>query len=91
MQILGRQRNAMLAFLIVGLLIGALAGYLTRPESAEIRIGPVQIEVTGKGIARDDGGPLTSSQVQHIALIALIGGIIGLGFGYAIDRGKLKV
>ncbi|MCC6949495.1 MAG: hypothetical protein IT539_17190 [Bradyrhizobiaceae bacterium] len=90
MQILGRQRNAMLAFLVVGLLIGALAGYLTRPESAEIRIGPVQIEVTGKGIARDSGGELTSSQVQHIALITLIGGIIGLGFGYAAERGKLK-
>jgi hypothetical protein len=79
----------MVAFLVIGLLLGALAGYLTRPESAEIRIGPVQIEVTGKGIARS-GDSLTSSQVQHIALLALIGGAIGLGFGYAIDRGKLK-
>ncbi|MEX0589506.1 MAG: hypothetical protein WD207_00310 [Xanthobacteraceae bacterium] len=89
MQILRRQSNAMLAFLVIGLLIGALAGYMTRPESAEIRIGPVQIEVTGKGVARN-GGDLTSSQVQHIALIALIGGVIGLGFGYAVERGKLK-
>jgi hypothetical protein len=89
MQILRRQSNAMLAFLVIGLLIGALAGYMTRPESAEIRIGPVQIEVTGKGVARN-GGDLTSSQVQHIALIALIGGAIGLGFGYAVERGKIK-
>ncbi|MEX2128952.1 MAG: hypothetical protein WD871_12035 [Xanthobacteraceae bacterium] len=89
MQILRRQSNAMLAFLVIGLLIGALGGYMTRPESAEIRIGPVQIEVTGKGVARN-GGDLTSSQVQHIALIALIGGVIGLGFGYAVERGKLK-
>jgi len=81
----------MLAFLVVGLLIGALAGYLTRPETAEIKIGPVQIEVTGKGIARDRGGELTSSQVQHIALITLIGGVIGLGFGYAVDRGRFRV
>jgi hypothetical protein len=79
----------MVVFLLIGLLVGALAGYMTRPESAEIRIGPLQIEVTGKGIAsRNDG--LTSSQVQHIALITLIGGLIGLGLGYAVDRGKLK-
>lgn len=89
MQINKRQSNAMVAFLVIGLLIGALAGYLTRPESAEIKIGPVQIEVTGKGIARG-GDSLTSSQVQHIAMIALIGGIIGLGFGYAVDRGKFR-
>jgi hypothetical protein len=82
--------NAMVAYAVVGLLIGALAGYLTRPESAEIRIGPVQIEITGKGIDRG-GGDLTSSQVQHILLIALIGGLIGVGLGYAVDRGKLKV
>jgi hypothetical protein len=79
----------MVVFLLIGLLVGALAGYMTRPESAEIRIGPLQIEVTGKGIAsRNDG--LTSSQVHHIALITLIGGLIGLGLGYAVDRGKLK-
>jgi hypothetical protein len=89
MQILQGRSNAMVAFLVIGLLIGALAGYMTRPESAEIRIGPLQIEVTGKGIARNDG-ELTSSQVQHIALIALIGGAIGLAFGFAVDRGKLK-
>jgi hypothetical protein len=89
MQILQRRSNAMVAYLVIGLLIGALAGYLTRPESAEIRIGPLQIEVTGKGIAsRND--ELTSSQVQHIALITLIGGLIGLGLGFAVDRGKLR-
>ena len=82
--------NAMVAYAVIGLLIGALAGYLTRPESAEIRIGPVQIETTGKGMDRG-GGDLTSSQVQHVLLIALIGGLIGVGLGYAVDRGKLKV
>ena len=89
MTILQGRSNAMVVFLLIGLLVGALAGYMTRPESAEIRIGPLQIEVTGKGIAsRNDS--LTSSQVQHIALITLIGGVIGLGLGYAVDRGRLK-
>jgi hypothetical protein len=85
-----RQRsNALVVFLVVGLLIGALAGYLTRPETAEIRFGPISVEVRGNNVARD-GGELTSSQVQHIAIIALIGGIIGLGLGFAIKSGKVK-
>lgn len=79
----------MIAFVAVGLLIGAWSGYATRPESTEITIGPVQIEVTGKGIARD-GGSLTSSQFQHIALITLIGGVIGAVFGYAVEHGKFR-
>jgi hypothetical protein len=85
----GRRPNAMVAYAAIGLLIGVLAGYLTRPESAEIKIGPVQIEITGKGVARG-GGDLTSSQVQHVLLIALIGGLLGVGFGYAVDRGKFR-
>ena len=58
--------------------IGRLAGYLTRPESAEIKLGPLNIEVRGDQVAHDSG-PLTCSQVQHIAMITLIGGVIGLG------------
>jgi hypothetical protein len=70
---------------VVGLLIGALAGYVTRPESAEIKLGPLSIEVKGNEVARGNG-PLTSSQVQHIAIITLIGGVIGLGVGFASGR-----
>lgn len=75
----------LVAFLVAGLLIGALAGYLTRPESAEIKLGPVNIQVTGDKAARG-GGPMTSSQMQHVAIITAIGGIIGLGLGFAITR-----
>lgn len=86
-----RQRaNATVTYAIIGILIGGLAGYLTRPESAEIRIGPVQIEITGKGVDRN-GGSLTSSQTQHILLVGLIGGLIGVGFGFMVDRGKFRV
>jgi len=80
-------RSNLVAFLVVGLLIGALAGYLTRPEATEIKFGPVSIEVKGDQVARDNG-PLTSSQVQHIALITLVGGVIGLGLGFASRKGK---
>jgi hypothetical protein len=44
----------------------------------------------GKSIPHDEGGGLTSSQVQHIALITLVGGLIGLGFGFAIQFGNIK-
>ncbi len=80
-------RSNLTAFLVVGLLIGALAGYLTRPESAEIKLGPLSIEVKGNQVARDNG-PLTSSQIQHIAIITAIGGVIGLGMGFAMGRNK---
>jgi hypothetical protein len=78
-------RSNLLAFAVVGLLIGALAGYLTRPQSAEIKVGPLSIEVKGDQVARGHS-PLTSSQVQHIALITLVGGAIGLGLGFAMAR-----
>jgi hypothetical protein len=47
----------------------------------------LSIEVMGNQVARNNG-PLTSGQVQHIALITLIGGAIGLSLGFATGRGK---
>jgi len=82
-------KNPKVLFLVLGIVVGGLIGYLSRPESAQIRIGPLNIEVTGKGVARPDD-TLTSSQAQHIGLFALIGGILGLGFGFAVDSGRIK-
>jgi hypothetical protein len=81
--------NPLVLFLLIGLFIGAIAGYFTRPDAAEIKLGPVSVEVTGNRIAHDNG-PLTSSQVRYIATITLIGGLIGLGLGFAVKSGKLK-
>ena len=78
-----KRRSNLVAFLVAGLLIGAFAGYLTRPESTEIKIGPLKVEVSGSQVAKGRG-PLTSSQVQHIALLTLVGGVIGLGLGFAM-------
>lgn len=83
-------KNPKVLFLVLGIVAGGLIGYLTRPESAEIRIGPLNIEITGKGIARPND-TLTSNQASHIGLFALIGGLLGLGFGFAVDSGKIKL
>jgi len=80
-------RSNLIFFLIIGLLVGTVSGYMTRPESTEIKLGPVSIEVKGNQVAHDDG-PLISSQVQHIANITLIGGVIGLGVGFAAGRSR---
>jgi hypothetical protein len=83
-------RNAKIVLLVLGIVVGGAIGYMTRPETAEIRIGKLNIQVTGKGI-NTHGGNLTSDQYQHIALFALIGGILGLGLGFAVDGGKIKL
>ena len=77
-------RSNLLAFLVIGLLIGGLAGYMTRPEeTAEIKLGPLSVEVRNN---ERGSGPLTSNQVQHIAIMTAIGGAIGLGVGFATGR-----
>jgi hypothetical protein len=80
-------QSNLIPFLLVGLVIGGLAGYLTRPESTEIKLGPLSVEVRSNEVAHG-GGPLTSSQVQHIAILTAIGGVIGLGVGFAAGRRK---
>jgi hypothetical protein len=80
-------QSNLIPFLLVGLVVGGLAGYLTRPESTEIKLGPLSVEVRSNEVARG-GGPLTSSQVQHIAILTAIGGVIGLGVGFAAGKRK---
>jgi hypothetical protein len=84
------QANPMIVFLAIGLFVGVLAGYLTRPESAEIRLGPVNIEVTGNQVARG-GGPMTGSQLRYIAMVTLIGGALGLALGYGVQSGRFRI
>jgi hypothetical protein len=80
-----QERSNLITFLLIGLVIGGLAGYMTRPETTEIKLGPLSLEVRSNEVARG-GGPLTSSQVQHIAIMTALGGIILLGVGFAIGK-----
>jgi len=77
--------NTKVVLLIAGILIGGLTGYLTRPESAEINLGPLSIEVQGDRPAQGSG-PITSGQWQHIAIFTVIGGLIGLAAGFVAGR-----
>lgn len=81
-------KDPKIVLLLVGLVVGALIGYLSRPESAEIKIGPLSIQVTGPGAAQG-GGDLTTPQLQHIGLIALIGAAVGFGVGFVVERRKV--
>ena len=78
--------NARIGLLLVGLVVGGLVGYLTRPQAAEIRIGDFSLEVQGDKPAGTSGGALTTGQMQHIGIFAVIGAVLGLGIGFVADR-----
>ena len=78
--------NIKIATLLLGLLVGAFAGYVTRPETAELRIGQVSVEISNNQVSAGSGGGLTNGQMQHVALFALFGGVAGLLVGFLIGR-----
>ena len=79
--------NLKVLLLLAGLVIGGLAGYLTRPDAAEIRAGGVSIEIqTGGTAPAGAGGGVTTGQWQHIGIFAVGGAILGLLAGFALDR-----
>jgi len=78
--------NIVIAALLLGLLAGAFAGYVTRPESAELRIGQVSVEISNSQVSAGNGGGLTNGQMQHVVLFALIGGVAGLLIGVLVGR-----
>ena len=78
--------NSKVAFLLLGLLVGGVVGYLTRPEAAEIRIGGARIEFQDNQVSAGPSNGITEGQGQHIILYTVVGGIIGLLAGFAADR-----
>jgi hypothetical protein len=79
--------NSRVLFLIVGLVLGAIIGWLTRPEAAELKLGPVQIEVQGDHAAgARDTGSLTNGQIKHIGIYTVAGGVLGALAGLLATR-----
>lgn len=76
--------------LVVGIVLGGLVGYLTRPEAAELKIGGLSLEVQGTRPAGASAqGGITSGQWQHIGLFAVGGGVLGLLAGFVAGRRSL--
>ena len=85
--------------LIVGLVIGAAAGWFTAPKAVDVDVGGVSLEVVGNG-----GGAMVSADRKNgvevsigkrsmlddrntrTAIFAAIGGVIGLIIGFVADR-----
>ena len=77
--------NVKVALLLLGLLVGGVAGYLTRPLTAEIRLGDTTIAFQDNQVSAGSSGT-TGGTGRHILLYTLAGGIIGLLAGFAADR-----
>ncbi len=78
--------NTKLVLLVVGLIAGGLIGWVTRPQAAEIKLGPLAVEVQTDRAAGARGGALTGGQTQHVTIFTVVGAIIGFGLGFAVDR-----
>lgn len=78
--------NPKVALLVLGLLVGAVAGILTRPQTAEIRIGGTSIEFQNNQVSAGSSSGITGVAEKHILLYTLVGGVVGLLAGFAIDR-----
>ncbi|MGB2730694.1 MAG: hypothetical protein WBC24_08050 [Methylovirgula sp.] len=75
--------NSRVLFLVIGLVLGAIVGYVTRPEAAELKIGPFSVEVQGNHPASSsDTGSLTTGQLQHIGVYTVAGGALGALAGF---------
>ncbi len=87
--------------LIVGLVIGAAAGWFTAPKAVDVDVGNLSVQVEGgrEGgamlSADDNGGGLEVSigrrsvfddRNTRTAIFAAIGGLIGLIIGFVADR-----
>lgn len=77
--------NSKVALLLLGLLIGSVVGYLTRPDTAEIKIGGTSIEFSNNQVSTGSSASLASGRSRHMFLYAAAGGVIGLLVGFAGD------
>ncbi|MCR4281421.1 MAG: hypothetical protein NUV72_00085 [Bauldia sp.] len=95
--------NLKTILLVAGLVIGAIAGWITAPKAVDIQVGPLTRQVQNGG---GEGGNITATgndgqiQVQvgnpsplsdrntRTAIFAVVGAIIGFGAGFFAERRK---
>jgi hypothetical protein len=83
--------NSRVLLLVVGLVVGALVGWVTRPTATELNIGPLHAEVQSDHAAgANNTGPLTDGQIQHIAIYTVVGGVIGALAGMLATRPRVS-
>jgi hypothetical protein len=94
--------NAKTLLVVVGLVIGALAGWFSAPQPSTVDVGPLHMKVeggdSGNGanttVTTGDGGINVNvssnspldKQGSRAAIFAVIGGVVGLVAGFAFDR-----
>ena len=78
--------NTRLALLILGVLVGGVIGYVTRPQAAEIRLGGASLEIENTGATASDTSGLTTGQLRRVFVFAVAGGAAGLLAGVLADR-----
>jgi hypothetical protein len=92
--------------LIVGLVIGAAAGWWTAPKAVDVDVGNLSVQVEGG----HEGGAVVSAEERpgggvdisigrrsvfddrntRTAIFAVIGGVIGLVIGFVADRRRRR-
>ena len=80
--------NIKVLLLLVGLIAGAVAGWFTKPPVASVQLGPVNIEIASNQSIGGDETDLTNEQWYYIGMLTAVGGLLGLGLGVLLDRGR---
>ncbi len=84
--------NIRVSLLFLGLLLGGIVGWVTRPTATEINLGPLHAEVqSDHGAGAQDTGPLTDGQIEHIAIYTVVGGVIGALAGMLVTQRARRV
>ncbi len=80
--------NAKVLLLVVGLVAGAVIGWVTKPPAASLQLGPVNIEIASNQSIGGEGNGPTNGQWYYIGMITAVGGLLGLGLGVLLDSGR---
>jgi hypothetical protein len=92
--------NAKTLLVVVGLVIGALAGWFTAPQPSTVDVGPLHMQVEGGGNGNGGNATVTTGNGQlnvnvssnspldnrgsRTAIFAVIGGLVGLVAGFVL-------